>query len=155
MFDVPKNDESDEVDNIFDETAQYMESKNVTDPLGQALPLLMVPMYNITSWNIKGMNQSHKQNENLATHKVFVRGKPWYLMGNFNAALNLEYKAIGLHFRWNQKPKGDHGVLKKIDRVLENLDFYDLFVGASALFQPYRISKHSPAILRIPKILKF
>ncbi|PWA85231.1 RNA-directed DNA polymerase, eukaryota, Reverse transcriptase zinc-binding domain protein [Artemisia annua] len=61
----------------------------------------------------------------------------------------------GLHFTWNQKPKGDHGVLKKIDRVMANLDFNDTFAGANALFQPYRIPNHSPAILRIPKHVKY
>ena len=29
----------------------------------QALPLLIVLMYSIASWNIRGMNQSPKQNE--------------------------------------------------------------------------------------------
>lgn len=46
-------------------------------------------------------------------------------------------------------------MLKKIDCVLENLDFYDLLVGSNILFQPYRISDHSPAILRIARISNF
>ncbi|GJT80255.1 hypothetical protein Tco_1054597 [Tanacetum coccineum] len=108
--------------------------------------------------------------------------KPWCLMGDFNSALNLEDKASsssiidismwefkecvenievsdvnksGLHFTWNQKPKGEGGLLKKIDRVMANLDFNDEFVGANALFQPYRISDHSPAILRVAGVSKF
>ncbi|GKA21745.1 RNA-directed DNA polymerase, eukaryota, reverse transcriptase zinc-binding domain protein [Tanacetum coccineum] len=114
--------------------------------------------------------------QNLDRHKLFVRGKPWCLMGDFNSALNLEDKVAsssiidismrefkecvenikvsdvnksGLHFTWNQKPKGEGGLLKKIDRVMANLDFNDEFVGANALFHPYRISDHSPAILRV------
>ncbi|GJS65356.1 hypothetical protein Tco_0679920 [Tanacetum coccineum] len=55
-----------------------------------------------------------------------------------------------LRFTWNQKPKGEDGILKKIDRIMANLDFYESFVGASACFQPYRVSDHSSAILRIP-----
>ncbi|GJS41527.1 reverse transcriptase domain-containing protein [Tanacetum coccineum] len=32
---------------------------------------------------------------NLEMHKVFVRDKPWCLMGDFNSALNLEDKSVG------------------------------------------------------------
>ncbi|GKA83517.1 zinc knuckle CX2CX4HX4C containing protein, partial [Tanacetum coccineum] len=56
----------------------------------------------------------------------------------------------GLRFTWNQNPKGEHVTLKKIDRIMANLDFYSSFVGSSAFFLPYRISDHSPAVLRIP-----
>ncbi|GKE14258.1 RNA-directed DNA polymerase, eukaryota, reverse transcriptase zinc-binding domain protein [Tanacetum coccineum] len=109
------------------------------------------------------------------------RGRPWCLLGDFNASLHLEDKAAGssliditmrefqecvedievsdvnssnLKFTWNQKPRGGDGVLKKIDRIMANMEFYDVFVGSSALFQPYRISDHSSAILRIPMITK-
>jgi hypothetical protein len=53
----------------------------------------------------------------------------------------------GLQFTWNQKPRGVDGTLKKIDRIMANLGFTDLFLGAHAIFQPYRISDHSPPIL--------
>ncbi|GJS45285.1 uncharacterized protein Tco_0595406 [Tanacetum coccineum] len=127
---------------------------------------------------------THKRDlwQNLMTHKSFIHGKPWCLLGDFNYALNLEDHASGtlvidismrefkecvegievldvsksgLHFTWNQKPKGGHGVLKKINRIMANLEFHDVFAGANALFQPYRISDHSPAILKIPKQSKF
>nr|GFA22526.1 hypothetical protein [Tanacetum cinerariifolium] len=55
-----------------------------------------------------------------------------------------------LKFTWNQKPKGKDEILKKLDCVLTNLEFNDLFQGAHAIFQPYRISDHSSAILKIP-----
>ncbi|GKD28037.1 hypothetical protein Tco_1234251 [Tanacetum coccineum] len=101
------------------------------------------------------------------------------LLGDFNVALNIEDKSVGsskfdifmrefkecvedievsdvnytgLKFTWNQKPKVDDGVLKKIDRIMANLDFYDAFVGAYAIFQPYRISDHAPAVLKIPMV---
>ncbi|GKD83419.1 hypothetical protein Tco_1350258 [Tanacetum coccineum] len=54
----------------------------------------------------------------------------------------------GLRFTWNQKPQGKDGILKKIDRIMANLGFSNTFTGANAVFQPYRISDHSPAILR-------
>ncbi|GKC88783.1 retrovirus-related pol polyprotein from transposon TNT 1-94 [Tanacetum coccineum] len=45
---------------------------------------------------------------------------------------------------------GEDGILKKIDRIMANLEFYESFVGSSAYFQPYRILDHSPTMLRIP-----
>nr|GEY40675.1 hypothetical protein [Tanacetum cinerariifolium] len=75
-------------------------------------------------------------------------------MGDFNVALNLEdsisgssrlnaamydFKACvnnievmdinssGLHYTWNQKPKGRGGILKKLDRIIGNIDFVDSY----------------------------
>ncbi|GJR53134.1 putative RNA-directed DNA polymerase [Tanacetum coccineum] len=83
----------------------------------------------------------------LELHKNVTRGKPWILMGDFNVALNLEdyssgpsklnyaitdfkdcvynievmdINSSGLHFTWNQKPKGGCGLLKKLDRIMGN-----------------------------------
>nr|GEW60936.1 hypothetical protein [Tanacetum cinerariifolium] len=33
-----------------------------------------------------------------------------------------------LQFTWSQKPKGKYGLLKKIDRIMANVDFNDVFV---------------------------
>ncbi|GKE46583.1 RNA-directed DNA polymerase, eukaryota, reverse transcriptase zinc-binding domain protein, partial [Tanacetum coccineum] len=90
----------------------------------------------------------------LSVHKQYVRDRPWCMLGDFNAALNLEDKSVGLNFTWNQKPRGEEGQLKKIDRIMANLEFNDVFLGAHAIFQPYRISDHSPTILRIPTCSK-
>ncbi|GJV77614.1 hypothetical protein Tco_1509198 [Tanacetum coccineum] len=114
---------------------------------------------------------------NLIHHMSYVYNRPWCLLGNFNASLHIDDKSVGssyvdtamrdfqdcikaievadvncsgLRFTWNQNPRGEDGVLKKIDRIMANLEFNELFVGSSALFQPYRTSDHSPAILRIP-----
>ncbi|GJW84381.1 sodium/hydrogen exchanger 6, partial [Tanacetum coccineum] len=104
---------------------------------------------------------------NLITHKAYIRNRPWCILGDFNVSLSADEKSTGtsyidtgmrdfqecmedlelsdfnntgLRFTWNQKPKGDDGILKKIDRIMANLEFYVSFVGSSALFQPYRIS---------------
>ncbi|GKE31826.1 hypothetical protein Tco_1451148 [Tanacetum coccineum] len=117
--------------------------------------------------------------EELGLHKNFTRGSPWNLMGDFNVALNLEdyhsgpsslnsamnefkdcvaknevmdVNASGLHYTWNQKPRGGGGVLNKLDRIMGNMDFIDSYPGAFALFQPYRISDHSLAVLKIPTL---
>ncbi|GJX54328.1 hypothetical protein Tco_0282697, partial [Tanacetum coccineum] len=65
-----------------------------------------------------------------------------------------EVQRSGLNFTWNQKPRGEDGILKKIDRIMANQDFTDVFIGAHAIFQPYRISDHSPAVLKIPMCYK-
>ncbi|GKB51601.1 RNA-directed DNA polymerase, eukaryota, reverse transcriptase zinc-binding domain protein [Tanacetum coccineum] len=162
-------------------------------------------MYSIASWNIRGMNQTPKQNEvrevilenhlsvcailesHVASSKldklcsrVFWNWN-WTSNGNLcnkgsriilgwnSDVVNIMvisqsdqvmhtqviFKDDRLQFIWNQKPKGSHGVLKKIDRIMANLEFHDGFIGANALFQPYSISDHSPAILKIPTRSKF
>ncbi|GKB74189.1 hypothetical protein Tco_0935601 [Tanacetum coccineum] len=157
-------------------------------------------MYSVASWNIRGLNRTPKQrevrqviNENnlnvcaiLESHvdigkleKLFVNGRAWVIMGDFNSALFIEdtyygsskmnismrdfnecvgnveiadVNSTGLHYTWNQKSKGDYGILKKIDRVMANLGFTSKFPGSYAVFQPYRISDHAPTVLRIRKI---
>ncbi|GJU52484.1 hypothetical protein Tco_1226198 [Tanacetum coccineum] len=113
-------------------------------------------------------------------HKKVVRDAPWILMGDFNIALNMEetysgssaissdmsefkesvskievldINASGLHFTWNQKPRGGNGILKKLDRIMGNLAFVDDFPGAYVIFQPYRIFDHAPAVLTIPTLV--
>ncbi|GJR80293.1 putative RNA-directed DNA polymerase [Tanacetum coccineum] len=112
----------------------------------------------------------------LEMHKLVTCGFPWTLMGDFNIALNLEdyssgsskldsaisdfkdcvynievldINSSGLHFTRNQKPKGGGGLLKKLDHIMRNTDFINAFPGSYALFQPYRVSDHSPAFLEL------
>ncbi|GKA57418.1 hypothetical protein Tco_0756606 [Tanacetum coccineum] len=119
--------------------------------------------------------------KSLCVHKLYVRNRPWCILGDFNAALFLEdssaglsidismrefkecvqeievvdVQSLGLQFTWNQKPKGKDGLLKKIDCIMDNLEFGDGFVGGSCcFFKPYRISDHAPSILTIPTISK-
>ncbi|GJS24787.1 RNA-directed DNA polymerase, eukaryota, reverse transcriptase zinc-binding domain protein [Tanacetum coccineum] len=115
--------------------------------------------------------------DSLCMHKCFINNRPWCILGDFNAALNIEDASAGLsfmdismrefkecieeielidvprsglQFTWNQKPQGSNGILKKLDRVMANVEFSNEFIGNYAVFQPYGISDHSPAVLRIP-----
>ncbi|GJU63647.1 RNA-directed DNA polymerase, eukaryota, reverse transcriptase zinc-binding domain protein [Tanacetum coccineum] len=117
--------------------------------------------------------------QKLVAHKSYIRNRSWCLLGDFNVSLHADEKSVGssyidtgmrdfqeyvgaiemsdvnstgLRFTWNQTPKGKNGVLKKIDRIMANLGFYTLFVGSSAIFQPYHSSDHSPTVLRVPMI---
>ncbi|GKF47823.1 RNA-directed DNA polymerase, eukaryota, reverse transcriptase zinc-binding domain protein, partial [Tanacetum coccineum] len=82
---------------------------------------------------------------NLNVHTQYVRGRPWCLLRNFNAALHLEDKSVGS----STVNIGDDGILKKIDRIMSKLEFHDAYMGARAMFQPYRISDHSPAVIKL------
>ncbi|GJT29394.1 RNA-directed DNA polymerase, eukaryota, reverse transcriptase zinc-binding domain protein, partial [Tanacetum coccineum] len=114
---------------------------------------------------------------NLSIHKRYIRNRPWCILGDFNVSLSADessagssfintgmrdfqecvedmevadVNSTGLKFTWNRKPKGNDGILKKIDRIMANLEFNSLFMGACAVFQPYRISDHSSVVLRLP-----
>ncbi|XP_021996206.1 uncharacterized protein LOC110893404 [Helianthus annuus] len=118
--------------------------------------------------------------EDLCSHSIVAKEHPWVVLGDFNSALNMEdclhgpsshtigmrefYDCIqvaeitdinhhGCHFTWNQKPKEGIGVFKKLDRVMGNIKFMDLFPNAYAKFQPPRVSDHSPCILNLPNII--
>lgn len=115
--------------------------------------------------------------ENLGKHRIVVDDKAWALLGDFNVAMKLsEYSMssskipVGvsdfldcinlievedinyssLQFTWTKSPNGVNGLLKKLDRVMANLKFLEVFPLAHAIFKPYRISDHSPAILSLP-----
>ncbi|GJR79997.1 hypothetical protein Tco_0150782 [Tanacetum coccineum] len=100
---------------------------------------------------------------NLVGYAGLMRNRPWVLLeccygGDFKECIQAmevaDVNSTGLHFTWNQKPKGSNGILKKIDRIMGNLKFNDDFPGSFAIFQPYRISYHSPCVLRIPMVTK-
>nr|GEV89991.1 reverse transcriptase domain-containing protein [Tanacetum cinerariifolium] len=116
------------------------------------------------------------------SNNVLQEDKPWVLMGDFNATLNIEdtffgssdinismrefrecvetievrdVNSTGLHYTWNQKPKADTSMLRKIDRVLSNMLFRNEFSSSYVVFQPYRISDHAPVVITKQKPFKF
>ncbi|XP_021996194.1 uncharacterized protein LOC110893391 [Helianthus annuus] len=119
--------------------------------------------------------------ESLKVHKLFVNNNPWVIMGDFNSALNLgdsymgasgmsvsmmdfqdcvanievfDVNCSGMQFTWNQKPKQGMGIMKKIDRIMINSHFTDAFPNSFAVFQPHRISDHSPCVLKLPGVMR-
>ncbi|XP_021985789.1 uncharacterized protein LOC110881983 [Helianthus annuus] len=113
--------------------------------------------------------------DDLCKHNSLCYNKPWFVMGDFNTTLYHEdslygpskhtismrefneciqklelfdIKGHGLHYTWTQKPKNGVGLLKKIDRVMGNFKFLEIFPDAYAMYQPYRVSDHSPCILK-------
>lgn len=61
----------------------------------------------------------------------------------------------GLQFKWNQRPNSDMGILKKLDRVMANDKFINVFTNTYAEFCAYRISDHSPTILKVPVVKRY
>ncbi|CAH1447974.1 unnamed protein product [Lactuca virosa] len=115
--------------------------------------------------------------DNLVMHRSVVKDYAWGILGDFNVAMkpseysecssripegvadfidcinNIEVEDInctGFQFTWTKSPNGNKGIMKKLDRVMANLKFMVDFPMAQAVFKPYRISDHCPAILNIP-----
>ncbi|XP_071712936.1 uncharacterized protein [Rutidosis leptorrhynchoides] len=109
----------------------------------------------------------------LQKHYSYVGNEPWVIMGDFNVSLYVDESTAGtssstvairdfqecidhicmsdinrsgFQFTWNQKPRANSGILKKIDRVMGNDKFMDKFNAAYAVFYPYRISDHCPVM---------
>ncbi|XP_024964142.1 uncharacterized protein LOC112504433 [Cynara cardunculus var. scolymus] len=82
----------------------------------------------------------------LRKFKAFIDNKAWIAMGDFNTML-FPHDGLGCQYIWIQKPSGDGGILRKLDRILGNLEFIDKFGDASDFFEPRGISDHSPGIL--------
>ncbi|GKE40733.1 ribonuclease H-like domain, reverse transcriptase, RNA-dependent DNA polymerase, partial [Tanacetum coccineum] len=134
-------DSDDDVENSYNETAGFMEN-DVMVQRGQALPICMVPMYIIASWNICvdiGILER-------VCSKVCLKWK-W----TFNASHCRKGSRIILG--WNDEAV-DVTVLdcsSQIDRVMANIEFSTTFLCSYAVLQPYRISGHAPTILKIQK----
>ncbi|CAH1412935.1 unnamed protein product [Lactuca virosa] len=114
--------------------------------------------------------------DNLKKHSLVVKKEAWGILGDFNVALKpSEYSegcskmpkgvdefndcinsievedlnCTGFQFTWNKSPTGNKGLLKKLDRVMVNLKFVSDHPLAHAVFKPYRVSDHCPAVLNV------
>ena len=117
---------------------------------------------------------------NLNDHLTVIGSKPWVILGDFNVIryadehslgvvdnnhgvkefrecidqLDMEDLAMnGLFFTWVQKRKDpESGILKKLDRIMGNSVFFNLYGECFATFLPYVTSDHCPALLVIPNV---
>ncbi|KAJ9544285.1 hypothetical protein OSB04_023992 [Centaurea solstitialis] len=110
----------------------------------------------------------------LRKAKVLMASQPWIVLGDFNAMLfphdgyggssrrNLDMEEFylcmedvelidvqysGIQYTWCQKPSGGDGIVRKLDRVLSNVDFTSRFSDASVKFLPRGVSDHAPGLL--------
>nr|GEX52239.1 hypothetical protein [Tanacetum cinerariifolium] len=86
---------------------------------------------------------------------VYAHNRSWCLLGDFNTFLFVGDTSTGSSaMDISMRKFKEDGVLKKLDRILANLEFYDGFVGAHAIFKSYWISDHSHMVLNIPTNVK-
>ncbi|KAJ9555971.1 hypothetical protein OSB04_010585 [Centaurea solstitialis] len=117
----------------------------------------------------------------LRKAKVIMNLKPWIVLGDFNAMLfqhdgfggssrrNVDMEDfflcmedvelfdvsyMGIQYTWCQKPQGDEGILRKLDRILCNVEFTSIFTDASARFLPRGISDHAPGLLSFGEAIR-
>nr|XP_043611509.1 uncharacterized protein LOC122583113 [Erigeron canadensis] len=67
----------------------------------------------------------------------------------------IDINSSGFHYTWTQKPKKGVGILKKIDRIMGNMQFITDFPSSYAIFQPYRVSDHTPCVLKLPSVARY
>nr|GEU92204.1 hypothetical protein [Tanacetum cinerariifolium] len=120
--------------------------------------------------------------DNLSEHMGLVNSRPWTMLEDFNVIMNAYehskgvadvYKCVrefrgcmeqldmenlamnGMFFTWVQKLKDlNKGILKKLDKVMGNSGFLDLFSSCYARFLPYVTSDHCLTLLVITDVTK-
>ncbi|KAJ9536637.1 hypothetical protein OSB04_un000186 [Centaurea solstitialis] len=110
----------------------------------------------------------------LQKFRAILGAKPWVILGDFNCLLFphdalggtsrrngdmaefascledidvFDVRFMGVHHTWCQKPKEEGGIKRKLDRILANVEFTNLFLDAQARFLPRGLSDHSPGIV--------
>ncbi|KAL2894823.1 BRISC and BRCA1-A complex member 1 [Bienertia sinuspersici] len=79
---------------------------------------------------------------------------PWLIMGDFNCVLNIDEK-IGNAVRAGEmeaasnKQLASERVFTKLDRVIANDQWLEMYNGMNAIFLAEGCSDHSPALLRM------
>ncbi|GKA53956.1 RNA-directed DNA polymerase, eukaryota, reverse transcriptase zinc-binding domain protein [Tanacetum coccineum] len=116
--------------------------------------------------------------KDLYMHRRASSTLPWAIMGDMNVTLKVkehsnggssitedmqdfidcvnqvevdDIGSTGFFYTWTKSRKNpNNSTLKKLDRVMVSEHFLTEFEGSYAVFQPFLVSDHSPAILVIP-----
>ncbi|GJS94368.1 hypothetical protein Tco_0801336 [Tanacetum coccineum] len=100
----------------------------------------------ILGWNQNDVDLSVLNQEDQVIHtRSWFRGDKKELFCDFNAALMLDDKLMG-------SSRIDIS-MREFKECVDEIDIMDLQSG-HAIFQPYRISDHSPAVLCIPTLVR-
>ncbi|KAJ9535488.1 hypothetical protein OSB04_un001387 [Centaurea solstitialis] len=110
----------------------------------------------------------------LRKFRAILGAKPWLIAGDFNCLLFphdalggisrrngdmadfascvedvdvFDVRFSGIQYTWCQKPREEAGLKRKLDRILANVEFTNLFCDAGARFLPRAISDHSPGLI--------
>ncbi|GKE74451.1 RNA-directed DNA polymerase, eukaryota, reverse transcriptase zinc-binding domain protein [Tanacetum coccineum] len=119
----------------------------------------------IVGWNSAHVNIIGDFNVTLHPNEHSTRSSSITIdMMEFNDCINQveveDLSSAGFHFTWTKnlhKVKlGDYtGILKKLDRIMVSEEFMGKYPQAHAIFMPYLISDHSPALLIIPNAMRY
>ncbi|XP_010667065.1 uncharacterized protein LOC104884164 [Beta vulgaris subsp. vulgaris] len=96
-------------------------------------------MDRVLYWNVRGLNNIKKQNDvRQYIHKTVV-----------GVVGLLEAKSSGNYFTWNNKQQGNSRVFSKLDRMLANQAWMNIFTSAEVSFHNEGEFDHSLALLTI------
>ncbi|GJU27028.1 hypothetical protein Tco_1165649 [Tanacetum coccineum] len=136
-------DEEEDIENIYDESAGASTPAQMMWKWTSNGSLCPKDSQIILGWNddlvdVMIMAQTNQVMHvqlwnNLVGHSRLMRNRPWVLLGDFNAALNLEDHSAG-----GYEPNAAMRDFKECVQAMK----------------PYRISDRSPCVLRIPMITK-
>ncbi|GKB99229.1 RNA-directed DNA polymerase, eukaryota, reverse transcriptase zinc-binding domain protein [Tanacetum coccineum] len=87
--------------------------------------------------------------KDLSIHKRIADDKPWIIIGDFNVTLKPEEHSVGSSVMTNDM-NPDNSILKKLDRMMINEAFMEVFGRAYGVFLPYMVYDHSPDVISIP-----
>ncbi|XP_043696705.1 uncharacterized protein LOC122647340 [Telopea speciosissima] len=103
----------------------------------------------INPWAVLGdLNVIRSNNEKIGGDPVRIEA-----MDDFNSFIDgaglLDLKWKGETLTWNNRQVGDARICCKLDRVLVNLAWKDVFRSSDATFYPPRLSDHSPMVVAV------
>ncbi|XP_043697189.1 uncharacterized protein LOC122647969 [Telopea speciosissima] len=103
----------------------------------------------INPWAVLGdFNVIRSNNEKIGGDPVWIEA-----MDDFNSFIDgaglLDLKWKGEALTWNNRQVGDARICCKLDRVLVNLAWMDVFRSSDAIFYPPGLSDHSPMVVAV------
>ena len=127
---------------------------------------------------VYAFNERSKREELWQDLRMLKTHDPWLICGDFNSVMNsderigslvreheitpmrdcigecgvVDIKCTCCFFTWNNKQQGEDRVFSKLDRMLGNQSWQDMFPSAEVNFQGEGDFDHSPAILTIHSI---
>nr|GEV51275.1 hypothetical protein [Tanacetum cinerariifolium] len=88
----------------------------------------------------------------LSKLNIYIHHRPWSIMGDFNVSLYLE-ESMACGSNRDVAMRDFHDCMEDIE-MLDVQKFNEVFMGAHAMFKPYRVSDQTLSILCIPTLGK-
>nr|GEV46805.1 hypothetical protein [Tanacetum cinerariifolium] len=97
-----------------------------------------------------------KLRNDMCNYKSIINDNPWVIIGDLNVSLNLEDHSERTSCMTQEMEEFKECIndIKMDDIVMGNEEFLEDYLRAHAVFLPYGISDHSPAVLTCPHTIK-